>query len=137
MILPGQRRIYTPDFPQDYQDLVNKLSAVININTQVLFETLNKRVDITNNIDCVVTDVSLEVNASGIPTSTTIFQLTDKIRNIKGLHIIKCENLTNASIYPTAAPFVSWSQVAQGIQIQHVTGLQTGNVFSLRILAYY
>jgi len=135
--LPGLRRIYTPDFPQEYAALVDKLSGVLNINQQVVFDALNKKVSINDNIDCIVKDFSVTVDASGIPTIPTIFTLDDKTRNLQGIEVIRAANLTNSSIYPTGAPFITWQQVQTGIQIQHVTGLPASNTFSIKIIGYY
>ena len=137
MKLPSLRRIYTPDFPQEYTQLVDRLAGVLNINYQVLFDALNKKVSIRDNIDCIVKDVQVTVNASGVPVQTTIFGLDDKTRSLVGIEVIKSDNLTNSGVFPTGGIFITWSQVQTGVQIQHVTGLPANNTFSLRIIGYY
>lgn len=137
MRLPNLRRIYTQDFPAEFNELITKLSGVLNINFEVLFQALNKRISIQDNIDGFVKDVSVTVGSNGVPTLSTIFTLDDKTRNIIGLEVIRAENLTNSAVYPTGGVFITWQQVQTGIQIQHVTGLPAGNVFSLRIVGYY
>jgi hypothetical protein len=135
--LPNLRRIFTQDFPKEYAQLVNALAGVLNINQQVVYDALNKRISLADNIDCIVKDFNVTVNASGIPNSTTIFTLDDKSRNLQGIEVINATNLTNSSVYPTGAPFVTWQQVQSGIQIQHVTGLPAGNTFSLKVIGWY
>lgn len=137
MKLPNLRRLWSPDFPADYQDLVDKLAGVLNINQQVLFDVLNKKVSIRDNIDCAVKDFTVQVGSDGIPISSTILPLEDKTRGLVGLEVIRATNLTNSAVYPTGGVFVTWQQVQTGVQILHVTGLPTGNQFSLRIIGYY
>jgi hypothetical protein len=135
--LPGFKRLYSKDFEQDDQSLVDKLSGVLNTGIESLYQALNKRVSLVDNIDCIVKDVTIKVDANGLPTSTTIFSLDDKTRNIQGLHVINAENLTNSNTYPSGGVFVSWIQVNTGIQILHVTGLQASQSYTLKIVAFY
>jgi hypothetical protein len=137
MKLPTYRRIYSTDYTPEQQELINKLSSSLNIGIEVLYEALNKKVSLEDNIDCLVRDVSIVVDASGFPTNTAVFTLVDRTRNIKGLQVIRAENLTNSGVYPNGGIFLSFQQTQNGIQIIHATGLPAGNTFSLRIVAYY
>lgn len=137
MKLPNLRRLFTQDFPAEYQSLINTLSGVLNINQQLVYDALNKKISLSDNIDCIFKDFNVTVNASGIPVSSTIFTLDDKTRNLQGIEVVRASNLTNSSIYPTGAPFLTWQQVQTGIQIQHVTGLPAGNTFNLKIIGWY
>lgn len=116
---------------------MDQLASTQNINDEVVFNCLNGKVSLRENIDCVYKEISIVVSSSGIPTTTTIFPLTDKTRNLLGIEVVKATNLTNSAVYPTGAPFITWVQVQTGIQIQHVTGLPAGNTFSLRLIGYY
>jgi hypothetical protein len=137
MRIPSIKRLYSKDFAQEDQSLVDKMSGVLNTGIESLYQVLNRRVSLSDNIDCVVKDVSVTVGADGVPTSTTTFTIDDKTRNIQGVQIIKSENLDNSSTYPTGGVFMSWIQVNNGIQILHVTGLQAGQEYSLRVVAFY
>lgn len=137
MKLPSLRRLFTSDFPAENKTLVDKLAGVLNIDLQVLYDTLNKKVDLENNIDCQVADVNVNVDANGIPKNSTVFSLDDKIRNVSGLEVIRADNSTNSGVYPTSGVFVTFSQVQSGIQIVHITGLPADNTFALRIIAWY
>ncbi len=137
MKLPSLRRIFTTDFPPENETLVDKLAYILNINLQVLYDALNKKVDLENNIDCQVQDITVNVNSLGVPKNSTIFALNDKVRNIIGLQVIRAENQTNSAIYPTSGVFVTFSQVQTGIQILHVTGLPADNNFAIKLIAWY
>lgn len=137
MKLPNYRRLMKTDFPNEFQDLVDRLAYVININTQVVFDALNRKVSLADNIDCVIRNVEVTVDSSGIPVNTTIFSTDDKIRAVVGIEVQRAENLTNSSTYPTGGIFITFQQVQTGVQIQHVTGLPVGDNFRLRIVGYY
>lgn len=137
MKLPSLRRMYTQDFPPENADLVTALADVLNINLQVVYDALNKKVSLTDNIDCIFKDVSVVVGANGVPLSSTIFTLDDKTRNLQGLEVVRATNTTNSAVYPTGGIFITWQQVQTGVQIQHVTGLPANNKFTLRVIGYY
>lgn len=142
MRLPSFKRIYENNFKEEYKDLVRTLSASINIGLENLYLALNNRLTFQDNFQATIKQLDVIVNSSGYPIQTTVFQLNNfggtqtqsEIRAI-GVLVINAQNLTNSSIYPTNAPFVSWTQVQTGIQINHVTGLQSGQTYRLTLLA--
>lgn len=131
------RQLYKTDFTEEQQDLIERLSYVLNQDIQVLYDVLNNRTSLADNIDCVIREVEVTVDASGIPQGDAIFTVDDKTRAIQGIEIQKADNLTNSGIYPSGGVFISFAQVQSGVQIQHVTGLQAGNTYRLRIVGYY
>lgn len=137
MRLPNFQRLYSNDFTAEQKDLVNKLSVSLNIGIDTLYQALNKQVSLNDNIDCIVKSVDVTVNASGIPTSTTSFKLDDISRNVIGVQVLKADNQTNTSTYPTGGVFITFAQTQNGIQLLHVTGLPASNRFTLKIVAYY
>lgn len=134
MKLPNYKRLRVEDFNQDDKDLVNKLSLSINPGIEFLYLALNGRLTFTENFQTTIKDITLSVNVSGIPTVKTTFKLNDNSQRVIGAQVIYCQNLTNPNAYVTSAPFVSFTQTASGIQIDHVAGLIAGNVYQLRIL---
>lgn len=134
MLLPTFRRIFRNDYKPEEQALVEKLSFSINSGFEVLYEALNRKLDFRNNFQATIKDIQVEVDSNGIPTNTAGFSLINSNR-IDGILVLRAENLTNSSIYPTAAPFVSFLQNSDRVSITHVSGLQANNVYSLRVLA--
>ena len=47
----------------------------------------------------------------------------------------KADNTTNSNIYPTGV-FVSWTQSADFIQINNISGLQVGSSYKIRLVAF-
>jgi hypothetical protein len=134
--LPGFRRVYHTDYPKEFQGLVEKMSVSINNGFEVLYDALNNKVDLANNVACLVKEVDVQVNSGGLPLSTTTFNISST-RTVSGLEVIKVTNLTNSSVYPTGAPFCSFTQDNNIITVNHVTGIQANNLYRLKIVAYY
>jgi hypothetical protein len=135
MRLPNFRRIIKQDFQKEFQELIERLSVSINNGFDVMFEALNNKISLQNNIMCTVIDLEIEPTAAGIPKNTTQFTLTYDGRTSIVL-VGKLENLTTSSSYPTSAPFVSWTQTDKILQVNHITGLTANNKYSVRIVAF-
>lgn len=130
MKLSGFKRLRKEDFPKDYQELVDKLAYSINTFTDEVINGLNKNLTIDENMNQFLKEITVTVNSSGVPTETT--QLTNALAiPAKGMKVLRAENLTNTSSYPTNAPFISFSEEKKVITIKHVTGLQASNKYKL------
>lgn len=132
MRLPSFRRIFEQDYEKQYQDLVRQLSVSINYGFEPLYEILNGKLSFTENTASLITTVNVEVNANGKPKSKTTIRKTTSDR-FSGFMIIKAENLSNSSIYPTSAPFISYTETSDSITINNVTGLPADNLFQLTV----
>ena len=137
MKLPNFQRLISNDFSEEQKAIVDQLASSLNIGIDTLYQALNKKVSLADNVDCLVKDVTVIVDSSGIPTADTLFKLDDTTRNIIGIQVIKATNLTNSSTYPSGAIFLSYAQQQNGVQILHATGLQASNKYTLKIVAYY
>lgn len=135
MKLPLYRRIFKSDYSEDDQTLVEKMSVSINNGFDTLFELSNKKISLKDNVDCTVKTLTLAVDANGIPTTPTAFSL-DTTSRIGGISVYRVDNLTNTQIYPTGAPFVSFSQTDRGVTINHITGLQPNYQWQISVVAY-
>lgn len=136
MKLPSYKRIITNDYDDEYHDLVETLGGSINDAFNQVFFALNKRLTIGDNFQGTVRSVDVTVDANGIPTSSTRFNLDTTALSVQGLNVIRAENQTNTAIYPTSQPFVSFTQVNDSIVINHISGLQPNQRYRLRIIAY-
>lgn len=133
--LPNYKRIITSDFKKDDQELVEQLGRVINDGFNQVYFTLNGRINISDNLFCTVRIVDVVVGADGQPTSRTTFTLNNT-QPVIGCQVIQATNQTNTAVYPTGAPFISFTQLDQALLINHITGLQPGDRYTLRIVAY-
>lgn len=133
--LPTYRRIYKQDYDQDKQDFVEKLALPINNGFDTLYDALNKKITLSDNITSDVIDVNLTVDDKGVPLKTTVFSVsfTDQI----GLLIVgNLVNNTNNKSFPSQAPFITWSQSSKTVTIQHVTGLSPNNSYTITIVVF-
>jgi len=134
MKLSNVRQIIAEDFPEESRPIVERLGGVLNYFMRQVVELNNGQIDFENT-QWAVSNVEVTVDASGIPTQVTRV-LVNK-NNPKGLSVIRSQNLTNSTIYPTNAPFVSY--VSEGnnvIRITHVTGLPANNKFRLTFISF-
>ena len=132
MKLPGFKRLLRQDFKEDDRELVDKLSVSLNIGIETLYTLANNRISLADNIACVVKSFEIKVNANGIPVSgTTNINFGTTINSAVGVTILRAQNSDNSSIYPTSAPFISFTQNGTSIDINHIAGLPANNTFLL------
>jgi hypothetical protein len=81
----------------------------------------------------VIKDVVVTVDSNGFPLSPTGISLGAIVPKAIGSDVIFAQNQTNPDVYPTAKPFVSFTQNGQVFEIDHIAGLPANNQFLLRI----
>ncbi len=132
--LPSFKRIYTDDYPNEYRSLIELLSDAINSGFENLYETFNNKVSVRDNLNTVIKDVDIEVDASGKPKAKSSFKLTGQGR-LEGVIVLRVDNITNSTTYPTAGVTVSFTETSTDVIINHVTGLPVNNTFRIRLMA--
>lgn len=130
--LPSFRRIYDQDYPPEQQELVSQLAVSINAGFEVLFEQLNGKLVLGENLAAYTKQLSLIVGANGVPTTKTVIRKTT-VDRIQGISVIRADNLSNSSAYPTTGVFITFTETTDSIIINHITGLVPGNLYSLNI----
>jgi hypothetical protein len=137
MKLPSFQRLYDQDYKDEFKDLIRQMSLSLNTGIEVVYEALNKRLSLSENIACTVKEVKIIVDSNGIPTTETIFGLDSTSVNVEGCHVIKATNIKNPNTYPTSGVFITYTQVSTGVKIQHVTGLIAGEQYNVKVVAYH
>lgn len=133
--LRSYKRIITSDFEKEDQEMIEQLGGTVNDSFNEVYFALNGRLELTNNISCTVRLVDVSVDANGIPVNQTTMSLNNT-QPVIGCQVLQAINQTNTAVYPTGAPFISFTQLDQAILINHITGLQPNNRYTLRIVAY-
>lgn len=136
MILPSFKRIYKEDFKKEDQELIERLSGNLNIAIETLFQLANHRISLPDNAAAVVKDVQVKVDSSGNPTSGVGIALGDTIKIAIGTQVILALNQTNSTVYPTAQPFITFTQNGSNVIINNVAGLPADNTFLLRVVVW-
>lgn len=135
MRIPSFKRLVKNDFDEKDKPFVEKFSFFFNNSIETLFSVLNRNVSLKDNILGVVKDITVTVDATGKPTNSTSFSL-DISNKIIGLNVLRVDNLTNSTGYPSGGVFVSWTQDGKNVFINHITGLVASNSYSIRVIAY-
>jgi len=133
--LDNVRRIIAEDFPKDQQDLITKLSLILNTFMENTYNVLNKRVDF-DNLNAEVITLKVTVNGGGSPNVVTKFSTTD-IANSIGGWCISCTNLANPNAYAISAPFVTFVNVSDKLfQVKNVSGLAPNVQYELKLVVF-
>lgn len=111
--------------------MIDKLAFVINTFNEQVVDALNKNIDY-DNLNRDIKTIDLMVDSDGIPTTQIQFQNALKTR-IRGIEVMRAENLTSPGTYVTTAPFISFTENTKIITVQHVTGLQADNKYRLTV----
>lgn len=126
------RRIIKEDYPQKYQDLVDKLAYSLNYFIDSVSNSYNKNITI-DNLSFQYNEIDVEVDSTGKPKTKTSFKVSNLLP-VKGFVCIFSENKTNLTNYPTSTPFINYTNNGGDILVNSVTGLQPNNRYLLRFL---
>lgn len=135
MKFENPKRLIKEDVEEDDRPLVEKIGYVINPSFEQLSKILDKNITIEDNLNQSKKQILVTVNSSGTPISNVQFK-TDIRGNCFGIDVIKAENQTNRTTYPTSCPFLSWTEQNGVITINNITGLQVNNKYKLNLIIY-
>ena len=135
MRIPNLKRLYYTDFEQQYQKLVEQMSYTINTTFETIIQALNNNISIRDNLLASVKDITLSVDSTGKPTSPAAFSISNT-NPIDGTLVIRAVPSSNTVVYPTGAPFITYSQNASTVTIVNITGLPANIPFTIRIVAF-
>lgn len=138
MKVPSLRRLFNTDFPAEYKALVDQLAEVLNINLEVLYEALNRKLTIDENFQATVKELDITVGTDGRPTSSTTFKLSSGSAKIQEVRVGQYTNVSNSALFPTSGVSISWNQDGETLSINHITGIAptSGNAtWRIRLIA--
>jgi len=133
MKLSSIKRIVKEEFEKDYQDLIDRLSFLINPVFEQLKAIMDKGITLADNINCDIKDISVTVDANGIPLPA--LQVPIRARSL-GLVVMRATP-ANSVILPTGAVYVQYDDAEGTIAIRKVTGLQPNTRYTLRLVIFY
>lgn len=125
------KRIRTEDFATEDQAVASGIGSVINDFTDEVYRVLNKGVDFEN-LNRQVTQVVVTMDAAGLVVNAPQIKST-LLTKVRGINVINAVNINNTTIYPTTAPFVSFSTNSNLLTILNITGLQAGSQYQLTL----
>lgn len=133
MKLPNYLRINKEDYPAESKLIIDRLGGSLNPGIEALFNALNNRLTVGDNMAAVIKDVIVTVDANGFPLTPTGIALGNLVPRANGSKVILAINQTDPNVYPAGAPFVSFTQNGQTFEIDHIAGLPANYQFLLRI----
>jgi hypothetical protein len=129
--ISGFKRIIKEDFSEENQEIADKVGYSVNSFADEIIKALNGNLNEDNLVD-KSKSLTVTVDGSGTPKEKLIFK-TGLIKKAEGLLVIRAENLTNPNVYPTSAPFLSFSENNGLITVNNITGLQADYKYRLKI----
>lgn len=135
MKLSTFKRIIKEDVKEEYRELVEKLAFSINPFAEEVIKALGNNLSVGDNFNQQIRDVTVEVDGSGSPKSILQFK-TNLPSKCVGHQVIKADNLTNSSVYPTSCPFLSFTESGGILTVNNITGIPADNKFQLKLVLY-
>lgn len=132
--LPSWKRIIEQDYPEKYQDLIQQISVPLNYGIEVLYNLLNGKLTFKDNIASTIKELDVQVDNTGKPLAPTVIKKTSSDR-IEGIIVVRAQNLTNSTTYPSGAVFISYTETTENIIINNITGLQPNNFYRINVIA--
>ena len=135
MKIPSFRRLYSSDYNATYKQLLDTLSGTINTGIETLYSALNNNLTLSDNLACTVGNVTVTVDSTGTPVSTTSVKLSNTL-TIQGVVPLQVVDNTNSSNYPAGGVTISYSVNGQSINITNITGLIVGHSYNIRMVVF-
>ena len=127
------RRLVKEDFPQQYKDIIGKISMILNPALEQISLAMHNNITWTDNFAASIINIAVTVDANGIPTSDTSF-LSKLPSQTQHIFVTRALNTTNPNTYVTGAPFVDWVDNNGTVVVNHVTGLPANSTFTLTMI---
>jgi hypothetical protein len=134
MKLGNFKRIISNDYPETNRDLVEQLGKSLNDGIEQLYFANNNKLTFSDNFAATVKEVEITVGANGNPINRTSI-LLNNTNVVIGNIVISAVNKSNATLYPTSSPFISFTQDGKTLYIDNITGLQANNRYLVKIIA--
>lgn len=117
------------DYKEEDREMMEKLAGALNPFMEDVYRQLNGNLN-TDNLTRQIGNVDVRMNAAGVVVNQPQIKLRLKAR-VSGIQVISAQNLTNATTYPTTAPFISYTISGDLVTIKNITGLQASSEYRL------
>ncbi len=128
------KRLTSESVEPEYRDLLQVIAGSTNDFADEVTIALNNNLTVDENLNMQYKTLEFSVAATGVPTITTQFKSTLKSR-VRGMQVIKVENLTNPNVFLTGAPFITFTETNQVVTVSHITGLAVSNKYRVTVLS--
>ena len=122
------KRINVEEFKDEDKEVAERIGNVYNYFAEQVTNTINGRLDFEN-LDRNLVQLNVIVDANGLPVTQTRFSSNI---GVTGTNIVRADNLTNSTSYPSSAPFITYTASGDGFYtVNHITGLVPNNRYRL------
>lgn len=125
------KKIRFEDFSSEDKEIVERIGFAFNSFSDEVYQLLNGGLD-SNNLNRQIVDIDVIIDGSGKLQGQPQIKLTTSGK-IRGLNVINALNLVNSTIYPTQAPFVSFTASGTILTINNISGLQSNSQYRLTL----
>jgi hypothetical protein len=132
--LSNYRRMFEQDFSPEDRPLISKLGVSINSSFEELYNALNNKITIRDNISATIGEFTVTVDSEGIPKNKTSFKLENNQTIVEGLLVINVTGAKDSSILPTGGVFVSFVRNENFIIIQNIKGLEPEQLYKIKVI---
>jgi len=131
------QRLIKEDVDEEYKPLIDKIGFSINQFAEQVISALNKNITVTDNLNMEYKTIDITIHSTiiGIPNNTVQFKSGLRTK-LKGIQVIKVENLTNPGALLSDAPFLEYSENNDIITINRINGLAISTKFRITFLTF-
>lgn len=119
--IPDLRLLKKEDFAAKDQQLIDKLAFPINNFMQQVVNVFKNGIDF-NNLNQQINTITVSVDSTGKLVNTIQFKVALSTK-IQGMICINAVNKTSTVRFPSAQPFISFSQNNEIMTINNISGL--------------
>lgn len=125
------KKIRTEDFKPENQEMAEKFAEVYNDFADGVYQTLTKGIDYEN-LRRQITVLTVTMDKTGKVAQTPEIKL-NILGRVLGAQVLNAININNVNIYPTTAPFISFSTNSNILRILNITGLPANSQWQLTL----
>ncbi len=136
MKLQGFKRLNKTDYEQEQQELIDKLSNIVN-QMEGLYSSLDRKLTLKENALCDYKELSIQHTSDGAIRNANVLPVTFlKSNRVIGIQVLDARCTSNTSLYPVAGVFISYDVKENGILITNVAGLPDNSTFTLTFVIH-
>lgn len=128
--LPKLKSFIVQDYPEDYADLMQKLTYTLNQFTEPVYYALSNNLTFSENLAAITKTISFTapISSDGILIPNT-FGVP-----CRGSIVLDVQNTSTSNAVLSAAPFVQFVNTGTNIKVKAITGLTAGQTYNVTIV---
>jgi hypothetical protein len=128
------KRISPEEVGEESREAVEAVAQYYNYFAEQVTNALNGNLDF-DNLKRSLLNIEVTLTTTNQPVTVTKFAGNVGLR---GINVIRADNLTNAAVFPSSAPFITFGASGDGFYtILHITGLATLTKYRLVLELIY